>query len=195
MPESGRTVLPLSFLMSAISSAVSGLPLLELAAEVEVLGVLADDHEVDRRLREEGPDAAIDLAGPDAGIEVEGLPEVDVHAPESGADRRGDRCLEGHLGAPARLDHAVGDGRSELGHDIDAGILLVPADGDTRRLDAQLRGFGELRPDTVAADERHFIRHQFCISPGIRGACATSAPPRPICETGHQSLRMARGLV
>ncbi len=38
-----------SSLMKSISSAVSGCAVLELDAGVEVLGVLADDHQVDRR--------------------------------------------------------------------------------------------------------------------------------------------------
>ena len=59
-----------------------------------------------------GAHAAVDLARADAGVEVEGLAEVDVDAAESGADGRGDRGLEGDLGAAARLDHAVGDRRA-----------------------------------------------------------------------------------
>ena len=55
MPVSASPVLTLrsdSLLISSISSAVSGLPLLELDAGVQVFGVLADDHQVDRHFGE-----------------------------------------------------------------------------------------------------------------------------------------------
>ena len=55
---------------------------------------------------------AVDLARANARVEVERLAEVDVHAAESGADRRGDRGLERDLGAAARFDHAIGHGRA-----------------------------------------------------------------------------------
>ena len=126
---------------------------------------------------------AVDLAGADAGVEVERLAEVDVDAAEAGADGRGDRGLEGHLGAAARFDHAVGDRGAELGHDVDAGLLLVPVDRDAGGLDAHLGGLGQLRPDAVAADERHFVRHRCCISRG----CSARRGPRRDADVGCES--------
>ena len=73
MPESGRMVLPLSFLMSAISSAVSGLPCSNSQAEVKVFGVLADDDEVDLGVLVVGPDAGEVLARAYASVKVERL--------------------------------------------------------------------------------------------------------------------------
>ena len=111
-----------------------------------------------------GPDAGEVLAGPDAGVEVEGLAEVDVDAPEAGADRRRDRGLQGHLGPPARLDDAVGDRGPEPRHDVDARLLDVPIDRDAGGLDAQLRRFRQFRPDAVARDQGHLIGHRAEIS-------------------------------
>ena len=54
-----------------------------------------------------------------------------------------------------------GIGRAQLGHHVDAGVLLVPADRDAGGLDAHLGGLGQLRPHAVAADQRHFVRHRF----------------------------------
>ncbi len=159
IPESGRIVLPLSFLMSAISSAVSGLPFSNSTAEVEVLGVLADDDEVDLGVLEVGPDAVVVLAGADARVEVEGLAEVDVDRAEAGADRSGDRRLEGDLGPPAGLDDGVGDGCPDLGHDVDARFLDVPVDRDAGCLDAKLRGLGQFGADAVAGDQGHVMGH------------------------------------
>ncbi len=103
IPESGRIVLPISRLTVGDQLGGLGLALLELAAEVKVLGVLADDHEIDTVAGEEAADARVFLAGPDARVEVERLAEVDVDAPEAGADGRRDRCLERDLACGGRL--------------------------------------------------------------------------------------------
>src|SRR6266516_3643237 len=50
-----------------------GRPLLVLDAHVQVLGVLANDHEVD--VREAGSDSWVGLARPHLGVEVEALAE------------------------------------------------------------------------------------------------------------------------
>ncbi len=72
-----------------------GLAALELDAGVQALGVLADDHQVDRHLAEEAPHALVLLAGANAGEQAELLPQMDVDAAEAGADRRGDGGLQG----------------------------------------------------------------------------------------------------
>ena len=64
-----------------------GLAGLELDAGVQVLGVLAHDHQIDGPLAEESPHAGIILARPDAGEQAQLLPQVDVDAAEAGADR------------------------------------------------------------------------------------------------------------
>jgi hypothetical protein len=94
-PRVGTDVLAVQALDLGDDLGRLGLVLLELAAEVEVLGVLADDDQVDLGVGEIGPDAGEVLAGPDAGVEVEGLPEVDVDAPEAGPDGRRDRGPSG----------------------------------------------------------------------------------------------------
>ena len=73
-----------------------------LDAGVEVLGVLADDDEVDvlvARLE------ALDRPRrAEVGVQPERLAERDVDAPEALADRRRDRALERDLVAPDRLE-------------------------------------------------------------------------------------------
>ena len=57
--------------MNSISSARLRLAALELDAGVQVFGVLADDHQVDRHVLEEGADARVLLARPDAGEQAQ----------------------------------------------------------------------------------------------------------------------------
>ena len=108
-----------------------GFALFEFASEVQALGILPHDHQVDRCAGKEGANPAEEFAGPDAGIKVQRLPEVNVDASESGANRGGDRGLERNSCAAARFDHAVGDRRHELRHHLEPGFLLVPPDRDT----------------------------------------------------------------
>ena len=85
-----------------MSSSASGRALLELDPRVEVLGVLADDDEVDVVVA--GAHARVGLAGPHRHVEVELLAERHVHGAEAAADRRRDRALERDLGPPDRLE-------------------------------------------------------------------------------------------
>src|SRR5581483_9404452 len=61
-----------------------GRALLVLDARVEILGVLAHDHEVD--VAETRANTRVRLARADLRVHVEGLPEPDVHRPEASAD-------------------------------------------------------------------------------------------------------------
>ena len=84
-----------------------------LDAGVQVLGVLADDHEVDVLVARVEP---LHRAGrAQVGVQVERLAERDVDAPEALADRRRDRSLERDLVAPDRLEDVVRERRAVLG--------------------------------------------------------------------------------
>ena len=94
-----------------------GRALLELDAGVQVLGVLADDHDV--RLGEARAHALVGLAGPDARVEVELLAQRHVDRAEAGADRRGGRALDREPVAADRVERAVGERRALLLVDVD----------------------------------------------------------------------------
>ena len=125
--------------------------LLELDARVEVLGVLAHDHDVG--LGEPGAHALVGLAGPDAGVQVELLAQQHVDRAEAGADRRRGRALDAD---PVRLiDSSVrsGNGLPSSLVDVLAGGLLVPLELDAGRLEHPAGGLGQLGPGAVAGDE------------------------------------------
>ena len=131
--------------------------LLELDAGVEVLGVLADEDDVDVLVLR--ADAVVALAGAYAGVEVQGLPKSDVDAPEAGAHRGRDRALDADLGLPDRLDHGVRQRRPGRLHDVDAGLLDVPLEAHPGRVEDALRGVGDLGAGAVAGDEGDAVCH------------------------------------
>ena len=122
-----------------------GLARLELDAGVKVLGVLADDHQVDRHVLEEGPHAGVILARPDAGVQAQLLPQVDVDAAEAGAHGRGDGGLQGAAGAADALHRGLRQRRAQSGHHVHARLLHVPVDLHAGRVDAAPRGRGQFR--------------------------------------------------
>ena len=125
--------------------------LLELDARVEVLGVLADDHDV--RLGEARAHALVGLAGPDAGVEVELLAQRDVDRAVAGADRGGGRALDRDAALADRVEGAVGERVALRLVDVDPGVLEVPVELDAGGLEHSLRGLRELGPGAVARDE------------------------------------------
>jgi len=70
---------------------------LELDARVEILGVLAHDHEV--CLGKARPHAFVGLAGPDAGIQIQLLAQQHVDGPKARADGGRRRPLDADAGA------------------------------------------------------------------------------------------------
>ena len=104
-----------------------------LDAGVEVLGVLADDDEVDVLVaRLEALDRP---GGPQVGVQPQDLAERDVDAPEPRPDRRRDRPLERDLVALDRLEHVIGQRRPVLGHHGLARVDGLPLELDARRVE------------------------------------------------------------
>ena len=130
---------------------------LELDPRVEILGVLAHDHEVHVGVR--GLDAGRGARGSHGGEEVEALPERDVGASEPGSDRRRDGALERDAGAPDGVEDAVGEDAPLGVEDAGAGGLLVPVEGDAGRLEDLARGRGDLGADAIPGDEGDGVAH------------------------------------
>ena len=128
---------------------------LELDARVEVLGVLADDHQVG--LRKAGAHPLVGLARPDARIEVELLAQRDVDRAVARAHGRGGRALDRDPALADRVEGPVGERVALLLVDVDAGVLEVPVELDAGGLEHAPGRLGELGPGAVARDEGHAV--------------------------------------
>ena len=144
---------------------------LELDPGVEVLGVLADDDEVDALVAR--AHARVRLAGPDARVEAELVAQRDVHGAEPGADRRRDRALERDAVALDRLERLLRERRPGLLHHVDARLLDVPLERDAGRLEDAARRLGELGAGSVAGN-----RGSPCATSGGRIVAGPGSPVR-----------------
>ena len=189
MPASRwRSVPPLASI-HAISSLRVVRALLVLDAGVEVLGVLAHDHEVD--VVEARADARVGLARAHLRVEVEALAQADVDRAEAAADRRRDRALERDPVAPDRVERLVGQRVAAVRrHHVLARLADVPVELDAGRLEHAARRLGELGAGAVAGDE-----HDPCAtgrdSSGGRRSCTRwqRSPPRSRCALRRRRRR------
>ncbi len=138
-----------------------------LDARVEVLGVLADDDEVDVVVaRLEALDGA---RRPEVGVEPERLTKRDVDAPEALADGGRDRALERDLVARDRLEDMLRERRSVLGDDGFAGVDRLPLELDAGRIEDAAGCLRQLRPDAVAGDQGDSVGHAAILARRTRG--------------------------
>ena len=140
---------------------------LVLEPGVEILGVLADDDQVD--VGEAARDARQVPHRPEVGVEVERLAQPDVDAGEAFADRRRDRPLQRDLVA---LDRVEQRRRQRLAEPLErdhAGVVALPLDVDARRLEDPDDRLGDFRADAVAGDERDGVGHVSLL--GLPASC------------------------
>ena len=156
MPDSSRVGESSSSARKVRSFSTSAEPFSNSMPGVEVLGVLADDHDVG--LGEARAHALVGLAGADAGVEVELLAEGDVDRAEARAHRGGRRALDGDPALADRVERAVGERVALRLVDVDAGVLEVPVELDSGGLEHAPRGLRELGPGAVARDEGDSMR-------------------------------------
>ena len=128
-----------------------------LYAGVEVLGVLAHDHEVDVVIA--AGDALYRAGGADVRVEVELLPERDVDAAEAAADGRGDGALEGRAVGADGVQDALGEGGAVLLHLALPGVDGVPVYPGARGVHHAHGGEGDLRAYPVAGYEGYVVSH------------------------------------
>src|SRR6266508_5185584 len=135
-----------------------GRALLVLDPDVEVLGVLAHDHQVD--VVEAGAHARVGLARAYLRVHVELLAQADVYGAEAAAHRRRDRPLQCGAVRPDRVEDVAGQRvTAVLLHHVGAGVLDVPVELDARRLEHASRRLGQLRTRAVAGNQGHAVRH------------------------------------
>ena len=118
---------------------------LVLDPRVEILGRLADDHDVDVLVPR--ADAGVALARAHLGVEVEALSQRDVDRAEAAAHRRRDRPLQRDSVLLDRLEDVLGKRvAAVLIHDVAARVLDVPVELDPGRLEHAAGRLGQLRP-------------------------------------------------
>ena len=136
-----------------------GRALLVLDPGVEVLGVLADDDQVD--VVEAGAHALVRLARPHLRVHVELLAQADVDGAEAAADRGRDRPLQRGAVLADRVERVARRQRvaAVLLHHVGAGVLDVPVELDAGRLEDAAGRLGQLGARAVAGDQCHAVRH------------------------------------
>ena len=82
---------------------------------------------------------------------------MDVQTAESGADGGGDGGLQGTAGAADAFQHRLRQRRTQPFHDVDAGLLHVPANLHARRVHALPGRLGQFRPDAIPGNQRHLM--------------------------------------
>ena len=158
IPASLWRSLPPCASIHSISSSRLRRAFLVLDAGVEVLGVLADEHEVD--VLEARAHAGIALARAHLRVQVERLAQADVDRAEAAADRRRDRPLERDARLADRVEDVVGQRVAVvLVHHVGAGVPDVPVELDAGRLEHAASRLGELGAGAVAGDEGDPVRH------------------------------------
>jgi hypothetical protein len=128
-----------------------------LDAGVQVLGVLADDDQVDvgvARL-----DAGHAAGRAHVGIELQSQPQPHVHAAKAGADRGRDRSLDRHPVATNAFEDALRERRPLRRDGRLAGLLHLPGEADPGRLQDTDSGLGELGADPIAGDQSDGVGH------------------------------------
>ncbi len=142
--------------MILMLSAASGADAM-LDARVQVLGVLADDDQVDvlvARL-----DALHRPRGAQIGVQVERLAEGHVDRAKALADGSRDRPLEGDLRGSDRFEHVLGQRRAVFRDLRLAGVDTDPFEGQSGCLENGDRGVGQLGADAIAGDQGDGVGH------------------------------------
>ena len=151
------------------------LSLRELDARVEILGVLAHDHEVDVLVPAAHP--GIRLARAHQRIEVQLATQRNVDRADAFADRRGQRAFDRHLVAPYRLEHVRRQRVAVLLHDPETGVVHLPIDCNPGCIDDPARGIAHLRPHPITGDQRDRVsRHARALLKMLDAASLTNCP-------------------
>ena len=115
--------------MNSINLATSAAALLELDARIHVLGVLAEDDDVDLfRMFHRTGDALVVLDGPHTCIKVKQLAQSNIQGPNPSAHRRRQWSLDGNAQVPRGADGVVRKPGVELAKRLFARENLEPRD-------------------------------------------------------------------
>ena len=131
---------------------------LKLKSRVDVLGVLADDDEVEIVAQVAG--AFVRPDRPHQRVKVESLAQGNVDAAKSTSDWSRDRALERDRVLADRLQDVIGQRGPELCNRGLARLLDVPIELDPGGLEHANRRLADLRTDAVPRDQRYGVPSQ-----------------------------------
>ena len=130
-----------------------------LQAGVEVLGVLAEDGDVEREIVEARLEAGQRDDGAEVDVQPEFLAQGDVDALVAAADGGGGGALQPDARHFERSENVVGQQLALLGQGARAGIDAFPFDAGAGRLHRARSRIGHFGPDAVAGNQRDLMSH------------------------------------
>ncbi len=128
-----------------------------LETRVEVLGVLADDDQVD--VIETCLDAGQTEHRPEIGVQIQRSPDLDVDTCEASPDRGADRAFERDPILADGVDHSGGERRPFLLEDGDACLVSIPLDVEPGTSQHEQHGLSDLGTDAVTWNQRDAMAH------------------------------------
>ncbi len=131
-----------------------------LDADVETLGVLPHDHEIDVVVARVGLHRD---RRPHVGVQVEVLAQRDVDGAEAGAHGRGQRALQGDPVALDRIQRFLRQRVPEGFSGVHAGDLALELQRCARGLENAHGGVHDLRADAVAGNQRNCGCHLYLV--------------------------------
>src|SRR3990172_4767252 len=133
------------------------LALLELDTGVQVFHVLPHDDQVDIFVK--GANAGVVLAGPQAGVEIEELPEGNVYAAETRAHWGGDGTLQSDLVLPDGFQDRVRKGSAGLFHYVNTSVLNIPLDIESQGINDSTGSLDDFRAGAVPRNKGNSRGH------------------------------------
>ena len=125
-----------------------------LQAGVQVLGVLAEDGQVDGHVAEARLQARQHAHRPEVDVEPQLLAQRHVDALVAAGDGRGRGTLQADARDLERGEHVVGDQLALLGQRAHAGLHALPLDANAGGFHRAHGGLGHFGSDAVAGNER-----------------------------------------
>ena len=122
-----------------------------LDTDIQALGVLPDQHDIDIL---ETPAGHISARRSHVGIQLEQLAQLDADRAETLPDRGGQRAFQRQPGLADAVQRRLRQGCAqsvERGH---SRLLLVPVEGRIQRIQDRNGGRRNLGPDAIAANQR-----------------------------------------
>src|SRR5579872_4401989 len=135
---------------------------LKLDARIKVLGVLANDDDIDLFVLEWSLQPGEGLGRADVGEEIERLAKGHVGADVAASGRGGGWSLQGDADAADALDGDLGDGRQALVDSGEAGFVLHVFSVEAAGGKDFEGGPHDLGPDPVAGDDRNSVFWHGC---------------------------------